>query len=74
MSREVLSKILGRKDIDWSKPILEIESNVHLSALGRAGVPNIVWETLERKAANMRSVLDPIMNAGQEILLDLLGT
>ena len=74
VSREVLSKILGRKDIDWSKPVLEVESNVHLSALGRAGVPNVVWETLERKAANMRSVLDPIMNAGQEILLDLLGT
>ena len=73
VSREVLSRILGRGDLDWAKPLLEISTNRHLSALARPGVPNIVWETKERKSANARTVLDPITTAGQEILLDFLG-
>ena len=73
VSREVLSRVLGRGDLDWAKPLLEISTNRHLSALARPGVPNIVWETKERKSANARTVLDPITTAGQEILLDFLG-
>ena len=72
VSREVLTRILGTKQIDWT-PILDIAVNPHLSALARAGVPPIVWETKERRSSNARTVLEPISTAGQEILLHFLG-
>ena len=73
VSREVLTRILGTKQIDWTQPILDIAANPHLSALARAGVPPIVWETKERRSTNARTVLEPISTAGQEILLHFLG-
>ena len=73
VSREVLTRILGTKQIDWTQPILDIAANPQLSALARAGVPPIVWETKERRSANARTVLEPISTAGQEILLHFLG-
>jgi hypothetical protein len=73
VSREVLTRILGTKQIDWTTPILDIAANPHLSALARPGVPPIVWETKERRSANARTVLDPIATAGQELLLHFLG-
>ena len=46
--------------MDWSKPIIDIASNLDLKALARPGVPPIVLETSERtKATNARTVLDP---------------
>jgi hypothetical protein len=74
VSREVLTRVLG-KSVDWSKPIIDVASNPHLEALARPGVPPIVWETKDRKkGTNARSVLDPIAIAGQDSLLDFLGT
>ena len=73
VGKEVLTRVLGQP-MDWSKKIIDIASNPHLSALARPGVPPIVWETKDRKASNARTVLDPISNAGQEVLLDFLGT
>ena len=73
VSRVVLSRVLGRDDLIWANPLLDVSTNRHLSALARQGVPSIVWETKERKSANARTVLDPITTAGQEILLDFLG-
>ena len=73
VSRAVLSRVLGRDDLIWANPLLDISTNRHLSALARQGVPSIVWETKERRSANARTVLDPITTAGQEIILDFLG-
>jgi hypothetical protein len=60
--REMLTRVLGKKDINFDKPIFDFVSNPHLGALLRAGVPPLVWETKEKMAANARTVLDPIMS------------
>ena len=75
VSREVVARVLG-KTVDWTKPVLDVATNPHLNLkdLVRPGVPPIVWETKERKGSFARSVLDPITIAGQECLLDFLGT
>ena len=73
VSREVVTGVLG-KTVDWTKSVLDVATNPHLKGLVRPGVPPIVWETSERKSSFARSVLDPITVAGQECLLDFLGT
>jgi hypothetical protein len=73
VGREVLTRVLGSKTIDFNTPIIDIAANPHLSGLTRLGVPPIVWETKERRATNARTVLDPISTAGQEVLLEFLG-
>ncbi len=51
--REVLTRILGSVvAVSFDKPILDIVSNPHLSALSRLGVPSIVWVTKERQLPN----------------------
>lgn len=71
--RAVLTQILGKQDIDFDKPIIDIASNPHLSGLTRAGVKPVVWESKEKHEAGSRTVLDPIGLAGQEPLLDFIG-
>ena len=73
VGREVLTRVLGKQDIDFAKPILDVVSNPHLFPLIRTGVPPIVWETKERMSTNARTVLDPITTPGQELLLEFLG-
>jgi hypothetical protein len=71
--RAVLTRILGKQDIDFDKPIIDILSNPHLSGLARAGVKPVVWESKEKHEAGSRTVLDPIGITGQEPLLDFIG-
>jgi hypothetical protein len=73
VSREVVTRVLG-KTVDWTKAVTDIATNPHLKDLVRPGVSPIVWETKDRKGSFARSVLDPITVAGQECLLDFLGT
>ena len=73
VSREIVTRVLG-KPVDWSKPAIDFATNPYLKELVRPGVSAIVWETKERKNSHARSVLDPIAFAGQERLLDFLGT
>ncbi len=73
VSREVVTHVLG-KTVHWTKAVIDVATNPHLKDLVRPGVPPIVWETKDRKNSFARSVLDPITVAGQECLLDFLGT
>ncbi len=75
VGRAVLTRIFGKQDIDFDKPIIDISANPHLSSLVRAGVRPVVWESKEnlKHEAGCRTVLDPIGTAGQESLLDLIG-
>ena len=73
VARAVLTQILGKQDIDFDKPIIDIASNPHLSSLARAGVKPVVWESKERHEVGYRTVLDPIGTAGQEPLLGFIG-
>ena len=48
VGRAVLTRILGKQDITFDKPIIDISANPHLSCLVRAGVRPVVWESKER--------------------------
>ena len=41
VAKEVLTCVLGQP-MDWSKKIIDVATNPHLSALARLGVPPIV--------------------------------
>ncbi len=73
VGREVLTCILAVKPSNFERPLINIVANVHLSGLSRPGVPPVVWETKDRHSARAHKVLDPIVTAGQRLLLEFLG-
>jgi hypothetical protein len=72
--RAVLESILGSNDLPTDKPILCFSSNEHLRSLIKPGASPVVWETKDRLNARCKSVVDTIKGAGQELLMDLIGT
>ena len=73
VSREALTRVLAVKSSDFERPLIDIVANVHLSGLSQPGVPPIVWETKELHSARVCTVLDPVVTAGQRLLLEFLG-
>ena len=74
VGREVLTRVLAVKPSDFEKQLIDIATNVHLQALIRPGVPPIVCETKELHNSRARTVLDPVATAGQQLLVEFLGT
>ena len=63
------------QDLNFEQPLFNFETNDHFRALCRGqGIPSVVWETKDKKAANARTVLDPIVHDGHEIIVDFIGT
>ncbi len=73
VGREVLTCILAVKPSDFERPLIDVVANVHLSGLSRPGVPPVVWETKDKHSARVHTVLDPVVTAGQRLLLEFLG-
>jgi hypothetical protein len=71
VGRTLLTRVLGPSPIDYARPVFDFKDNEHLSALKTPGHTPVVWET--KPKAKARTVLDPIENEGQELLLDFLG-
>ncbi len=68
----MLTSILAVKPSDFERLLIDVAANVHLSGLSRPGVPPVVWETKDKQSARVRTVLDPVAIAGQQ-LLEFLG-
>ncbi len=71
VGRTILTRVLGPSPIDFGKPIFNFRDNEHFSALFTLGFNPVVWEF--KLKPNTCTVLNPINNEGQEILLDFLG-
>ncbi len=73
VGRSILVRVLGLSAIDFGKPIFNFKEleNEHLSALSRPGAAPVVWES--KLKPNARTVLKPIDNEGQKLLLNILG-
>ncbi len=68
VGRTILPRVLGPSPIDFGKPVFNFRDNKHLSALFTQGVTPVVWECKLKPSTH--TVLNPIDNEGQEILLD----
>ncbi len=73
VGRSVLASTFGDQNVPFNKPVIDIASNPHLVPLINPGARPIVWETKLKRAQSFRSVLDPILTAGQEQLCVYLG-
>ena len=70
VGRAVLTRVLG-SSVSFEKAIFNFRDNEHLKHLVTPGSTPVVWESKQKP--NTRTVLNPIDNAGQEVLLDFLG-
>jgi hypothetical protein len=70
VGRTVLYRVLG-PSVSFGKAVLNFRDNEHLKNLVTPGSTPVVWESKQKP--NTRTVLNPIYNAGQEVLLDFLG-
>jgi hypothetical protein len=75
-SRELLSAVLGKPDLEFAKPIFDLVYNPHLRPLVLQGVLPCVCEDKALHKKSLRSVLTivPATTKGQELLFDFLGT
>ncbi len=74
VGREVLTRVLCNPDLNFEQQLFNFDTNDHLRALSRGhGIPSVVWETIEKKKANARTVLDPIVHYGHEIIVNFIG-
>ena len=71
VARAVLQNILGPREIDFSKKILDFAENVHLRPLVNGAVAPVIWENEEM--THRKSVLENIETEGQEVLLEWIG-
>jgi hypothetical protein len=71
VDRSILARVLGPSPIDFGKPVFNLKQNEHLSALSRPGAAPVVWESKLKQ--NAHTVLNPIDNEGQVLLLVFLG-
>ena len=75
VSREVLTRILCNPHEDFTAPLLDVVNNSHLNALHGGGAGSVcIWQDATRKSANCVSLLREIVNDGQELLADFIGT
>ena len=70
VGRTVLIRVLG-PSVSFGKAIFNFRDNDHLKNLLTPGATPVVWESKQKP--NTRTVLNPIDNAGQEVVLDFLG-
>ena len=70
VGRTVLTRLLG-PSVSFGKVIFHFQDNEHLKNLLTPGSTLVVWESKQKP--NTRTVLNPINNAGQEVVLDFLG-
>jgi hypothetical protein len=70
VGRTVLTRVLG-PSVSIGNAIFNFWDNEHLKNLMTPGSTPVVWESKQKP--NTRTVLNPINNAGQEVLLDVLG-
>ncbi len=75
-SRELLSAVLGKPDLQFAKPIFNLVYNPHLRPLVLEGVLPCVCEDKALHRKGLRSVLTivPAATKGQELLFDFFGT
>ena len=71
VARAVLQNILGPREIDFSKKILDFAENVHLRPLVNGAVAPVIWENEEM--THRKSVLENIETEGQEFFLEWIG-
>jgi hypothetical protein len=70
VGRTVLTRVLG-PSVSFGKAIFNFRDTEHLKDLLTPGYTPVVWESKQKP--NTRTVLNPINNAGQEVVLDFLG-
>ena len=70
VGRTVLTRVLG-PSVSFGKPIFNFRDNEHLKDLLTPGSTPVVWESKQKP--NTHTVLNPINNAGQEVILDFLS-
>ena len=71
VGRTVLTCVLGPSSINFASPIFNFSDNEPLSALLTPRHTPVVWESKQKTKS--RTVLNPIENEGQELLMDFLG-
>lgn len=75
VSREVLTRILCTPHEDFTTPLLDFATNSHLKALhSGSGISVCIWQDPSKKSNGCVSVLREIINDGQELLADFIGT
>ena len=70
VGRTVLTRVLG-PSVSFGKAIFNFRDNDHLKNLLTPGATPVVWESKQKP--NTHTVLNPIDNAGQEVVFDFLG-
>ena len=70
VGRTVLTRVLG-PSVSFGKAIFNFRDNDHFKNLLTPGATPVVWESKQKP--NTRTVLNPIDNAGQEVVLDFLS-
>ncbi len=71
VARAVLQSVLGPREMDFSKKVLDFAENLHLRPLVNGAVAPVVWENEEMP--HCKSVLEVIENEGKEVLLEWMG-
>jgi hypothetical protein len=60
VGRAVLSRILCNPDEDFATPILDIQTNPHITTLVSCGILVCLWQDPVKKSAHFESVLSKI--------------
>jgi hypothetical protein len=75
VSRKVLTRILCNPDEDFTAPLLDVVNNSHLNVLhGGSGGAVCIWQDATKKSTSSVLLLREIINDGQELLADFIGT
>jgi hypothetical protein len=72
VSRAVLHSVLGLGERDFDKKVIDFTNNLHLAPLIKPGVLPVIWESYVK--TSRRTVLNPIDNQGEQLLVDWIGT
>jgi hypothetical protein len=63
---------LGPGERDFDKKVIDFTNNPHLAPLAKPGILPVIWESDVK--TTRRTVLNPIDNEGQQLLVDWIGT
>ncbi len=63
---------MGPRERDFDKKGIDFTNNPHLAPLVKPGVLPVIWESDVK--TTRRTVLNPIDNEGQQLLVDWIGT
>jgi hypothetical protein len=72
VGREVLRSVMGQGYQHFDRKVIDFTTNEHLAALVKPGVKPVIWESDVKPSR--RTVLNPIDNPGQQLLVDWIGT